>query len=154
MSAITKQTRSKQVGKSTDESRVAKNRHTGDVVVDVPNTPKAYIVTDIPNTPKAYIITDIVSQPSTTMFGEPERYSDETGSNPPEKDETDGEETDLPDGWKKYPGLEGPYYWHVTTGRIQYEKPQVQSSLITRMIILLNRHATFMCILHVFFLSP
>ncbi|XP_046852153.1 amyloid beta precursor protein binding family B member 1-like isoform X2 [Xenia sp. Carnegie-2017] len=128
MSAITKQTRNKQVGKSTDESRVAKNRHTGDAVVDVPNTPKAYIVTDIPNTPKAYIVTDIVSQPSTTMFGEPERYSDETGSNPHEKDETDGEETDLPDGWKKYPGIERPYYWHVATGRIQYEKPQKQDS--------------------------
>ncbi|XP_046855932.1 serine/threonine-protein kinase shk1/pak1-like [Xenia sp. Carnegie-2017] len=112
MSAITKQTRNKQVGKSTDESRVLKNRHTGHAVVDVLSARKAGKVTDI------------VSQPQTRMFGEPERYS-ERESNAPEKDETDGEETDLPDGWKAIPDLMATYCWHKVTGRLQYEKPQL-----------------------------
>ncbi|XP_046856323.1 serine/threonine-protein kinase/endoribonuclease IRE1-like isoform X2 [Xenia sp. Carnegie-2017] len=49
----------------------------------------------------------------------------ERESNAPEKDETDGEETDLPDGWKAIPDLMATYYWHKVTGRLQYEKPQL-----------------------------
>ena len=50
-----------------------------------------------------------------------------TQEKPSEVDSTDSEDKDenLPPGWQKHEDENGPYYWHVKSGNIQREPPEV-----------------------------
>ncbi|XP_017771885.1 PREDICTED: uncharacterized protein LOC108559207 isoform X2 [Nicrophorus vespilloides] len=44
-------------------------------------------------------------------------------SSSPDKERSD--ETDLPPGWEKHEDNDGPYYWHIKSGTIQRELPEM-----------------------------